>query len=245
MQAIEKRPRRPVEQAEAALVRAVVGGDFAIGSTLPGERDLAAQLGVTRPTLREALRRLEQDGWLAVHQGRATQVQDFWREGSLNVLNSLLAVSDTVPQRLVTQLLEAHLGFAALYTEAAVQRAPEVVRTLLAPAVALPERAAAFAAFEWQLRHGLTLASGNPIYTMTLNGFAGFYRVLGRLYFDRAAARAISRRFYADLLDAARPANSRAVADLSARVAREVLACWQEMAPALGDPVPLHHEVPR
>ena len=54
-------PKRPVEHAEDHLITAILDGTFPPGSTLPGERELSAQLGVTRPTLREVLRRLEGD----------------------------------------------------------------------------------------------------------------------------------------------------------------------------------------
>lgn len=49
---------RPSEHAESALVTAILDGEFPPGSALPGERVLAGQLGVTRPTLREAIQRL-------------------------------------------------------------------------------------------------------------------------------------------------------------------------------------------
>ena len=44
-------PKRPAAYAEQALVTAILEGTYPPGSTLPGERDLAAQLGVTRYSL--------------------------------------------------------------------------------------------------------------------------------------------------------------------------------------------------
>lgn len=50
--------QRIVEQIEAAVAR----GDLKPGSRLPSERELVAQFGASRPTIREALRVLESNG---------------------------------------------------------------------------------------------------------------------------------------------------------------------------------------
>src|SRR3990170_7275190 len=82
-------PLRPAELAETRLIAAILDGQFPINSTLPPERDLSTQLGVTRPTLREALQRLARDGWLEIRHGRPTRVRDYWHEGSLGVLGAM------------------------------------------------------------------------------------------------------------------------------------------------------------
>jgi GntR family negative regulator for fad regulon and positive regulator of fabA len=48
-------PQKPAEWTESRLIQAILEGDFPINSTLTAERELAVQLGVTRPTLRETL----------------------------------------------------------------------------------------------------------------------------------------------------------------------------------------------
>ena len=54
----------------ADQLRALIGqGEFAAGSRLPAERDLARQLGVSRPSVREALIALEVEGWVEVRSG--------------------------------------------------------------------------------------------------------------------------------------------------------------------------------
>ncbi|HSD88506.1 MAG TPA: GntR family transcriptional regulator, partial [Kofleriaceae bacterium] len=40
------------------LLSEIVGGNYPAGLRLPAERELARQMGASRPTLREALRRL-------------------------------------------------------------------------------------------------------------------------------------------------------------------------------------------
>ena len=53
------RPRKVSAIAAEQIVEAIQRGDFAIGSKLPSEFDLAEQMGVSRPSIREALSALQ------------------------------------------------------------------------------------------------------------------------------------------------------------------------------------------
>jgi DNA-binding FadR family transcriptional regulator len=61
--------RRLYRQIAAQLSGLIASGEFAVGQRLPAERDLAAQLGVSRPSLREALIALELEGLVEVRVG--------------------------------------------------------------------------------------------------------------------------------------------------------------------------------
>lgn len=196
-------PQRPNTYAEHSLINAILNHTFPPGSSLPGERDLAAQLGVTRPTLREALQRLARDGWLTVHQGKATVVNDIWRDGGLNVLTGLVRHSEQLPADFITHLLELRLQLAPFYTRQAVERAPAELAHFLQQHGRLPaDDPAAFAHFDWQLHRQLTQWGGNPIHVLILNGFADFYERLAQLYFAQPEARAASHLFYQQLATA-------------------------------------------
>lgn len=49
---------------------------LAVGSRLPAERDLARQLGVSRPSVREALIAMEVEGWVEVRTGSGVYILD-------------------------------------------------------------------------------------------------------------------------------------------------------------------------
>lgn len=220
-------PRRPRDYAEAALVEAILDGSFPPGSALPGERALAERLGVTRPTLREAMQRLARDGWLTVAHGKPTEVNDFWVAGGLNVLSKLVEHREQLPPGFIRQLLEVRLHLAPAYTRAAVEQAPEKVveRLVAAPTVvAAPEE---FARFDWLLHHRLTVLSGNPIYTLILNGFQGFYEVVAARYFAADDTRALSAGFYRELRDVARRADVLAAEALCHRVMLASIDAWE------------------
>jgi DNA-binding FadR family transcriptional regulator len=62
-------------QIAEQLRQLMVTGEFALGSRLPAERDLALQLGVSRPSVREALIALEVEGMIEVRTGSGIYVQ--------------------------------------------------------------------------------------------------------------------------------------------------------------------------
>jgi GntR family negative regulator for fad regulon and positive regulator of fabA len=221
-------PKRPAAYAEQALVTAILEGTYPPGSTLPGERDLAAQLGVTRPTLRETLQRLACEGWLTIQQGKPTQVRDYWRDGGLSVLGALVRYSPQLPPDFVPNLLEVRLALAPVYTRAAVENSPDTVVTCLVDQSDLDDDSEAFASFDWSLHHTLTVASGNPVYTLILNGFSGFYEEMACLYFAHPEARAASRAFYADLLAAAERQDAIAAERVTREVMQESIFFWHK-----------------
>lgn len=219
-------PQRPVNYAEETLLTAILEGAFPPGATFPGERELAIRLGITRPTLREALRRLERDGWLTIQQGKPTRVNDFWREGGLNVLSAIVRFSKKLPSDFIENLLEIRLVIAPAYGRQAVERSPDEVIDFLRAGSDLGERPEAFASFDWRLHRLLAVACGNPIYSMILNGFSGFYEQMALRYFERAVARASSRKFYASLLAAAERRDPEEAGRAVKRAMRESIGLW-------------------
>jgi DNA-binding FadR family transcriptional regulator len=61
--------RRLYQQIAAQLSALIASGEFTVGQRLPSERELAVQLGVSRPSLREALIALELEGLVEVRVG--------------------------------------------------------------------------------------------------------------------------------------------------------------------------------
>ncbi len=72
IEAIE--PQRLYRQISDQLRKLILDGEFPVGSRLPSERDLSVQLGVSRPSLREALIALEVEGYIEVHMGSGIYV---------------------------------------------------------------------------------------------------------------------------------------------------------------------------
>ncbi len=69
-------PQRLYRQIADQLRQLIVSGEFTVGARLPAERDLAKQLGVSRPSVREALIAMEVEGWVEVRTGSGVYVLD-------------------------------------------------------------------------------------------------------------------------------------------------------------------------
>src|SRR5437667_1767217 len=68
-------PRRLYRQIAEQIRTLIRDGEFVPGARLPPERDLAKQLGVSRPSVREALIALEVEGLVEVRIGSGIYVQ--------------------------------------------------------------------------------------------------------------------------------------------------------------------------
>jgi GntR family transcriptional repressor for pyruvate dehydrogenase complex len=67
---------RLADAVASALEKRILEGSLKPGDRLPAERDLAVELGVSRPSLREAIQRLAAKGLLTTRHGGGTVVTD-------------------------------------------------------------------------------------------------------------------------------------------------------------------------
>lgn len=99
-------PARRSELVHDQLRADVLEGRLAPGDAVPSERTLAEALGVNRHAVREALKRLEQAGLVAITQGGATRVRDWRQSAGLEVLLDLATGADGPPPELARAVLE-------------------------------------------------------------------------------------------------------------------------------------------
>ena len=124
--------RRSVpEDVFEQIVSEVLSGQMPPGESLPSERRLAEVLGVSRPAVREALKRLTAAGLVEVRQGDATTVRDFRRHAGLDLLPRLLIRGGELDVSVVRSILETRLHNGPKVAELAAQRrSPELAGIL-------------------------------------------------------------------------------------------------------------------
>jgi GntR family transcriptional regulator len=90
-------------RAQEYLLGLIESGVYQPGEQLPSEKELSTQLGISRPTLREALRNLEQEGLVIRKHGVGTFVAPGYElrlESGLERLESILELSTRQGMRL-------------------------------------------------------------------------------------------------------------------------------------------------
>ncbi|MCW1959186.1 MAG: GntR family transcriptional regulator, partial [Mycobacterium sp.] len=124
--------RRSVpEDVFEQILAEVLSGEMQPGESLPSERRLAEVLGVSRPAVREALKRVAAAGLVEVRQGDSTTVRDFRRHAGLDLLPRLLVRGDELDLSVVRSILEARLHNGPKVAElAARRRSPELIEHL-------------------------------------------------------------------------------------------------------------------
>src|ERR1700712_169159 len=124
--------RRSVpEDVFEQILADVLSGEMQPGETLPSERRLAEVLGVSRPAVREALKRVSAAGLVEVRQGDATTVRDFRRHAGLDLLPRLLLRGGELDVSVVRSILETRLHNGPKVAQLAAQRrGPELAGLL-------------------------------------------------------------------------------------------------------------------
>lgn len=123
-----------VLRASDAVLERIVAGTYPAGLRLPAESDLAAELGLSRSTLREALRHLAGLGVVQSRRGSGVLVLDFRREGTLALLPAYVAAGsfDQPLKAMVSELLRMRTVLAL--------EATRLAATYATPATLAPAR---------------------------------------------------------------------------------------------------------
>src|ERR1700738_2705705 len=171
--------RRSVpEEVFEQIATDVLSGELQPGEALPSERKLAEVLGVSRPAVREALKRLSAGGGGEGRHGGGHPVREFRRHASLELLPRLLVRNGELDVAVFRSMLEARLRNGPKVAELAADRCgPELVELL---EDSLRRLAAEDDPIEWQ-RHALMFwdhtidGAGSIVFRLMFNAFRAAY----------------------------------------------------------------------
>ncbi|HPS85171.1 MAG TPA: FadR/GntR family transcriptional regulator [Spirochaetota bacterium] len=168
----------------------ILSEKISIGEKLPSERELAVQLGVSRSVVHEGLIELEARGLVKMKPRAGSVVNDYRRNGSLTLLNSLVEYSNGT---LGPDILESMLKMRVLFeTEtaalSAVNRSEEHINEF--KLIVEQEKKTGrsdlekISSLDFEFHLLVAISSGNMIYPLMLNSFKEVYTNLTRKFFS-------------------------------------------------------------
>ncbi len=173
MKPLEETGRRPLPDAVAHHIReAILDGEFKPGDRLPPERELAEHLRVTRSSVREALKKLEQLRLVEIQQGSGIRVRAI-EDASFDLVWDLIARAGTHDPRWMKGLLELREALFPGIVRVAMNRAPPAdLRRAAAKVHEFVQRDCSddeFMALLRSLQDDLAELTGNPVFKIFSN----------------------------------------------------------------------------
>lgn len=125
------RPPPSAEEVLAELETKIVNGEWEVGGRLPSERILAEQFGISRPGIREVLRRIEERGLIDVRAGLGSFVREIRPTRGSAVLEHLVRRGDVTVYDVVVARTMLESEAAALAAKRRTDADVEQMRMLL------------------------------------------------------------------------------------------------------------------
>ncbi|TAL31362.1 MAG: FadR family transcriptional regulator [Spirochaetes bacterium] len=173
--------------------RLILSGQISVGERLPSERELALKLGVSRPVVHEGLVELQVRGLVSVVSRKGVFVNDYRKQGSLAMLESLLVYQQgALEPRLMKSLLEMRRLFecetARMAARIRAEDGVKALREIVDEEKACDHRdTARVVELDFQFHLNVAIASGNLVYPLLMNSFRGVYTNITGQFFTVTA----------------------------------------------------------
>jgi GntR family transcriptional repressor for pyruvate dehydrogenase complex len=168
--------RRLAEEIVDRIERLILNEELHVGDALPSERELAAQLGVSRNILREALGMLVQKGLLEVRPGSGTYVARPNTEFLRDTLDHFIRFNKSA----LFDLIDARRAIEVEIAEMAARRATDEDRALVSAALERLEKSVGslepYTEADIYFHSTLALVAQNGILELLLDSIRGSLR---------------------------------------------------------------------
>jgi len=133
------------------------------GDRLPPERELSEMLGVSRPSLREALKAMQMMNIVDIRHGAGTYVKRLEPESVVEHLNIVLTLDNTLYKEIYDTRLIFECASARMAAENITDELIEEIESNLDRAEAAVDNPLAFLELDYELHRLVSGASGNRI----------------------------------------------------------------------------------
>ena len=158
------RPKKISEEIVKQIKQLISKGELKPGDRIPSERELSTMLGVSRPSVREAIMVLDAMGFLEARQGGGTYVRALTESSIMDPLAKLVEMRDPA---LLRSLAEVRMGLESWSAYLAAQRATDADITELRRLYAVMEKQAAKGGWnpdvDAEFHYAITAASHNSL----------------------------------------------------------------------------------
>lgn len=168
----------------------IISGELKPGDRLPPEREIAAQMGISRSIVNSGLIELASKGFVAIKPRKGTIVIDFRSEGTAQILTSIMNYNQgRLDIKLFYSMIDTRLLIEVESAKlAARNRSNEdlkVLENLLKDIEGntLPS-IDEIVEFNYRFHHRITAASGNIVFAMIFKSFEPVCKNLIRMYFE-------------------------------------------------------------
>jgi GntR family transcriptional regulator, transcriptional repressor for pyruvate dehydrogenase complex len=164
-------------------------GSLRPGDRLPAERDLASQIGVSRPTVRAGLHALAAMGVVRARHGSGTFIADGPPALASEPLSFLAALHGFSPDEMYEARRVLEVGAAGMAAERATPEQLAAMADEVASLFALMHDAQAFLVHDVGFHRVVAASSGNPILAALIEMVSALYYEERRKTAERAANR--------------------------------------------------------
>ena len=173
-----------IRQIEAQII----SGQLVVGEKLPTERELEAEIGISKSVIHYALKDLEHLGFINIVSRQGIYVADYARNGSFETLSEILKYNGgKLNVKMATSIIEmrnaveggALIKLAANHTDEDIKKLRAMVdelKSLDGEVVSTAELAEITSKFHYQICD----LCGNDIFPLVMNAFAPMSEVLWR-----------------------------------------------------------------
>ena len=196
-----------IDSIRGALLGKILSGELRPGDRLPAERDMAAQLGVSRSSLHHAVLQLETQGFLEIEPRRGTVVADYRKHPTPSSLSALVGYGSL-------EIDEPLFHDCRSIYESTFDEMSSIASRIAPSAEDLP-------GMIYRYHYLLTQASGNSLFSMMFRAFEPVLTTLITAYYTRPDADiAAEAALHRELLDHIRARDEDAAADCAERLLR-------------------------
>ena len=183
----------------------ILSGKLQIGERLPSERELALQLGVSRPVVHEGLLDLSTKGLVTMIPRRGTVINDYRKEGSLSLLTTLFNYHrGRLDPKLLGSVLQMRFLLEVEASKLSALNRNEGHLEQFSTIIETEQRldrgdVEAWTQIDFEFHHLVTMSTGNILFPLLFNSFKQFYTNLSGKFFSSPSARLEIPMFHQNL----------------------------------------------